>query len=89
MLVVKVSSGIGNQLFQYVFAQYVKKQYNQPVYLDCSPFKYRYPERTCHLDIVSELPQTHDRRLYNQYKSVLYRFSKLLFALNPSTRRIL
>jgi len=88
MLVVKVSSGMGNQLFQYVFAQYVKAHYQQPVYLDCSPFTYRYPDRTCHLDIVSDLPQTHDRRLYDQYKSVVYRFTKALFALNPTTLRI-
>lgn len=88
MLVVKVSSGMGNQLFQYVFAQYLSKQYNRPVYLDCSPFKYRYPERSCHLNLFSKLEETHDRRLYNQYKSVLYRFTKLLFALDPSTRRI-
>lgn len=79
---------MGNQLFQYVFAQYMKAQYNRPVYLDCSPFKYRYPERSCHLDIVSDLPLTNDSRLYNRYKSVLYRFSKLLFTLNPTTRRI-
>lgn len=88
MLVVKISSGMGNQLFQYVFAQYVKAHYQRPVYLDDSPFTYRYPERTFHLDIVSDLPQIHDRRLYNQYKSVGYRLSKALFAINPSTRRI-
>lgn len=79
---------MGNQLFQYVFAQYVKAQYNKPVYLDCSPFKYRYPERSCHLDIVSDLPQTNDSRLYNRYKSVLFRLLKLLFTLNPTTKRI-
>ncbi len=88
MLVVRVSSGMGNQLFQYVFAQYLKTHYKRPVYLDCSPFTYRYPERTCHLDIVSDLPEAHDWRLFNQYKSAGYRLSKMLFAVNPGTRRI-
>lgn len=88
MLVVKVSSGVGNQLFQYVFAQYLATHYNRPVFLDTSPFRYIYPERKFHLGIVNNMPLSNDFRLFYRYKSVAYRVMKVLFAINPTTRHI-
>lgn len=89
MLVVRISSGMGNQLFQYTFAHYLKQRYQRPVFLDTSPFTYRLPDRTYHLDIINTLPKTKDWRLYNQYPRGLYRLAKGLFAINPTTRHIL
>jgi len=88
MLVVRISSGMGNQLFQYTFAHYLKQRYGRPVYLDTSPYTYRLTDRNYHLDIVNNLPVTKDWRLYNQYPRGLYRIAKGLFAINPTTRRI-
>lgn len=88
MLVVRISSGMGNQLFQYTFAHYLKNRYNRPVFLDTSPYRYRLTDRVYHLDSVNTLPVTKDWRLYNQYPKGLYRLAKGLFALNPTTKRI-
>jgi len=89
MLVVRISSGMGNQLFQYTFAHYLKQRYQRPVFLDTSPFTYRLPDRTYHLDIINTLPKTKDWRLYNQYPRGLYRLAKGLFDINLTTRHIL
>lgn len=88
MLVVRVSSGMGNQLFQYAFALYLKERYGETVYLDKSSYKYRLPDRNCFIDIVSELPECNDWKIYNRYPSVFHYLSKALFAINPFTRCI-
>lgn len=79
---------MGNQLFQYTFAHYLKQRYQRPVYLDTSPYTYRLTDRTYHLGIINTLPLTKDWRLYNQYPRGLFRLAKGLFALNPTTRHI-
>lgn len=89
MLVVRISSGMGNQLFQYTFAHYLRQRYQRPVYLDTSPYTYRLTDRTYHLDLINTLPITKDWRLFNQYPRGLYRVAKALFAVNPTTRHIL
>lgn len=88
MLVVKLSAGLGNQLFQYAFALYLKERYQDVVYLDKSSFKYRTANRTCSIDIVSDLPVLSDKRIYYHYKSVMFYMSRALFYINPFVRSI-
>jgi len=88
MIVVRLSSGIGNQLFQYAFAVYLKDYYGETVYLEKSSFKYRTAQRRCSIDIISELPVVSDWRIYNNYRNPICKLSKLLFAINPFVRSI-
>jgi len=88
MLVVKLSSGLGNQLFQYAFALYLKELYQDVVYLDKSSYKYRTANRTCSIDIISDLPVLSDKRIYYHYKSVMFYMRRALFSINPFVRSI-
>jgi len=88
MIVVRLSSGFGNQLFQYTFALYLQAHYQDTVYLDMSWFKYRSTYRESAIDIISNLPVISDKKIYYNYKSIRYHIKKILFNLNPSVRRI-
>lgn len=88
MFVVKISSGFGNQLFQYAFALYLKKEGYEDVCLDKSAFKYFTAKRTCGIDLISELPTVQDRRIYYRYRSVLFDIGKFLFRLNPFVKLV-
>lgn len=88
MIVVRLSSGIGNQLFQYAFAVYLKDYYGEAVYLEKSSFKYRTAQRRCSIDIISELPVVSDWRIYNNYRNPICKLSKALFTINPFVRSI-
>jgi hypothetical protein len=39
MRIVKISGGLGNQIFQYVFGQYLSRKYNEKVYYDINWYK--------------------------------------------------
>lgn len=39
MRVVKISGGLGNQMFQYVFGKYLSKKYNEKIYYDVDWYK--------------------------------------------------
>jgi len=88
MFVVKISSGFGNQLFQYAFALYLKKEGYEDVCLDQSAFKYFTPQRTSGIDLISELPTVHDRRIYYRYRSFLFNIGKFFFQLNPFVKLV-
>jgi hypothetical protein len=88
MYVVKMSSGFGNQLFQYAFALYLKEHGKGEVFLDKSAYRYHTPNRKCAIDIISDIPTIKDRRIYYHYKSVFFHISKFLFDLNPFVKRI-
>jgi len=88
MLVVRLSSGIGNQLFQYAFALYLKEKYQDIVYFERSSYKYRIAKRRCAIDIISELPTISDMRIYYNYKPRFYKLCKALFTINPFVRSI-
>jgi hypothetical protein len=86
--VVRLSSGVGNQLFQYAFALYLKEKYQDEVYLEDSFYVYRSADRERVVDIVSVLPVISDRRIFYRYKSIFFNISKALFRLNPFVRWI-
>ena len=39
MKIVKLMGGLGNQMFQYMFGQYLSKKYNEKIYYDIEFFK--------------------------------------------------
>ncbi|MCX6308292.1 MAG: alpha-1,2-fucosyltransferase, partial [Bacteroidia bacterium] len=88
MFVVKISSGFGNQLFQYAFALYLKKEGCQDVRLDTSAFKYYTSTRACGIDLISELPMVKDRRIYYRYRSIFFNIGKFFFQLNPFVKLV-
>lgn len=88
MIVVRLSSGLGNQLFQYAFALYLEEYYQDTVYFDRSCYKYRTSERTCSIDIISTISTIYDRRIFYNYRSIFFHLFKVLFYVNPFVRRI-
>jgi hypothetical protein len=88
MLVVRISSGFGNQLFQYAFALYLKAHYEDMVYLDKSSYKYRTTTRVYSLDILSDLPVISDKRIYYNYRPIFLPIFKALFDINPLVQRV-
>lgn len=88
MLVVRISSGFGNQLFQYAFAIYLKEHYKEMVYLDRSSYKHRTAYRVCSIDIISDLPTISDKRIYYNYRSIFLPIAKALFYINPFAKII-
>jgi len=88
MIVVRLSSGIGNQLFQYAFAVYLRDYYGDVVYLEKSSFKYRTAHRRCSIDMISELPVISDWRIYTNYPKPICILSKALFDINPFVKCI-
>lgn len=88
MFVVKISSGFGNQLFQYAFALFLKKEGYKDVCLDKSAFKYFTSKRTCGIDLISELTTMQDRRIYYRYRSFLFNIAKFFFQLNPFVKLV-
>ena len=45
MRIIKISGGLGNQMFQYVFGQYLSKKYNEKVYYDIDWYKNLKPNK--------------------------------------------
>jgi len=88
MIVVRLSSGIGNQLFQYAFAVYLRDYYGESVYLEKSSFKYRTAQRRCSIDVISDFPVHSDWRIYTNYPKPICQFYKALFAINPFVKSI-
>jgi hypothetical protein len=88
MYIVKISSGFGNQLFQYALALYLKEQGYENIFIDKSAYRYHTPDRSCGIDIISDFPTIEDRRIYYRYKSVFFYISRFLFDLNPFVKRV-
>jgi len=45
MKIIKISGGLGNQMFQYVFGQYLSKKFNKKVYYDVNWYKNKNPKK--------------------------------------------
>lgn len=83
MIIVKVWGGIGNQLFQYVFGQYLKYKFKQEVFYDNNSFitndKLRKPELYA---IDAEI--AYDNRCnFSKYRGIKNRVLRYLFQINP------
>lgn len=69
MIVVKISDGLGNQMFQYAYARALKKKVKQSVYLDISDIN-RIPYRESEAGKLTRLCDMREYRL-NQFQITL------------------
>jgi len=85
MFIVQVVGGIGNQLFQYVFGQYLSEKYKQNVVYDIRYYNNPKSPRLCELENIDpDLMIYKSNHLYfNTFNAFSYKIWKLLFLLNP------
>ncbi|SDX93060.1 Glycosyl transferase family 11 [Lutibacter oricola] len=90
MIVVRVIGGVGNQLFQYLFGQYLESKYKQPVFYDVIAFETVNKERSLELQLLFP-----NMRIYNGNRFKFSRNFKLkaklsvfLFKLNKKNHYI-
>jgi hypothetical protein len=89
MITVRLWGGIGNQLFQYAFGEYLRMKTKQEVRYDIASFGNSDKLRKLALEILNpELPISTDIKFsrYTRYKN---RFYRLLFQLNPKNKFII
>ena len=88
MVIIKLSSGIGNQLFQYAFALYLEQKYNLKVLFDTNSFqfdKYRRNE----IDILHPSYSIYNaKRFFTKFRGIKYRLLLLLFRINVKNKYI-
>lgn len=83
MIIVRIWGGIGNQLFQYVFGQYLKYKYGQEVKYDDNAFFSVDKLRKRELNAL-DMPIDYDNSCgFSKHKGVRNRLGKFLFLLNP------
>lgn len=88
MIIVRLSSGIGNQLFQYSFAQYLSFKFKHDVYFDLNRFN-NDAVRSCEIDILSQdIAKYKNNKLFSNYLGIQYRLKKTLFIINPLNKYI-
>ena len=83
MLIVKVWGGIGNQLFQYVFGQYLRYKTGQIVYYDDSSYVSNDKLRNSELRALDADTRFNNDCTFSRYRGVQNRLLRLLFQLNP------
>lgn len=90
MIIVRIIGGIGNQLFQYVFGQYLKKQYNIKVLYDISAFDSVNKERDFELRLIFPDIQICNKEKYliGRYRGFEKRVRVLFFNLRKTNHYI-
>lgn len=83
MIIVKVWGGIGNQLFQYVFGQYLHYKTGQIVYYDDSSYVSNDKLRNSELRGLDTDILFNNDCLFSMYRGIKNRLLRLLFQLNP------
>jgi hypothetical protein len=83
MVTVRLSSGLGNQLFQYAFALYLKQKCGLEVQFDINCFNFD-DSRVVEISIVnSNINFIKNTQLFTNFQSIKYRLRFLLFKINP------
>lgn len=95
MKIVKMKGGLGNQLFQYMFALYLKEQFKEEVYLDFSYYKHctddiRKPRIMEYNLLLSEVPEQKIKKYLKfkqigNFNSLIYK-SSIFFEKNFNRR---
>ncbi len=88
MITVHLSSGLGNQLFQYSFALYLKEKYNQEVQFDSNGFKFEDSRKIEIAILKPNFDRVNNSKLFTNYLGIIYRLKLLLFKINPSNTYI-
>ncbi len=84
-VVVHLYGGIGNQLFQYTFGEYIRHRYHQDVYYDISSFGVLETFRDLQIDaIVKDIPVYETGRFFfSRHVRFARRFFRAMFRLKP------
>lgn len=78
MTIVRLWGGVGNQLFQYSFGQYLEKEWNRNVFYDVSSFG--TSEQLRQLEICSLIPDLPFKNVrFTQYTGIKNRLFRMLF----------
>lgn len=88
MITVRLSSGFGNQLFQYFFALYLKEKYNHEVQFDSNRFRLDNSREIEITILKSNFNRINETKLFTNYLGVAYRLKLLLFKINPRNNYI-
>ncbi len=83
MIIVKVWGGIGNQLFQYVFGQYLRFRYNQEVYYDNNSFISTDHLRKPELYALDAEIKYDNRCSFSKTRGVKNRILRFMFQTHP------
>lgn len=83
MIIVKVWGGIGNQLFQYVFGQYLRYRYNQEVCYDDSSYLSTDKLRNTELSALKRNIVFNNEYSFSRYRGIKNRLLRFMFQLNP------
>lgn len=83
MIIVRLWGGIGNQLFQYVFGQYLFYRYGEKVYYDNNVFNGIDKLRKLELDAVDVHIDYDNRCRFSEYRGVKNRLLRMLFDASP------
>lgn len=88
MIIVKLWGGIGNQLFQYVFGQYLAYRYHQDVYYDNNSYISVDKLRKGELDSTSCTVNYDNRCSFSKYRGVKNRILRWAFQCTPKCHYI-
>lgn len=88
MIIVKIWGGIGNQLFQYVFGQYLRHRFHQDVRYDDNSFVSTDKLRKRELDALNVNIDWDDHCSFSKYKGVKGRILRLYYQMFPKQHYI-
>ena len=83
MVIVKLWGGIGNQLFQFVFGQYLRFRYGMDVYYDSNSYISIDRLRKGELDFLDFEIKYDNRCTFSRYRGVKNRLLRYFFQANP------
>lgn len=83
MIIVKVWGGIGNQLFQYVFGQYLHHRFGEEVCYDDNSFVSVDRLRKRELDALSANVVYDNRCVFSRHRGMSNRLLRFMFQLSP------
>ena len=83
MIIVKVWGGIGNQLFQYVFGQYIRHKYHQEVCYDDNSFISTDLLRKRELDALNVDIDWDGHCSFSKYRGVKGRILRFIYSIFP------
>ena len=88
MIIVKIWGGIGNQLFQYVFGQYLHYRTKQEVLYDNGSFVSTDKLRNSELGALDARINFNNQCTFSRYRGIKNRILRLLFQINPKNHYI-
>jgi len=83
MVIVKTWGGIGNQLFQYVFGEYIRFRFHQDVFYDDNAFVSVDKLRKKELDVLKGDIVYDNRCTFSKYRGAKNRLLRYFFQFNP------